>query len=374
MSKKEEVQETLIVEGEAENGQPSISKISKNGYKLLKENKIDKAIDCFMSILQIEDNNNYALVGMGDAERKKGAFKNAINYYKKCLDFHPDNNYALFGLADCYKFMNKHQKVIDTWKQYLVHDEKNITVLTRIADAYRKIRDYKNSRAVYLKVLEIEDNNPFAIIGLGHLNYDFKEYSNALLYWEKMLDTDIEKIDIRVLTSIGNCHRKLKTFSKGIYFFEQAISKEPNNFYAAFGLADCYRGLNQQEKSLEYWKIILKQDPRNKVIITRAGDAYRSMENYEKAQEYYEHALNIEYDTYAVLGLALIAKIQGKFDEAIRSLHRLKEQEPKSYRIYIELADCYEKINEKHKAIETLEEFTRLGIRNAKVTEMLERL
>jgi tetratricopeptide (TPR) repeat protein len=179
-------------------------------------------------------------------------------------------------------------------------------------------------------------------------------------------------VDIRVLTSIGNCHRKLKTFQEGIEFFEKALGKEPNNFYALFGLADCYRGMNHQELSLEFWNRILEQDPRNKVILTRAGDAYRHLNDFDQAVEYYERALNIEFDTYAVLGLAMVAKAQGKYDEALESLKRLIQQDPKNYRFFMELADCYLKKGEKNRAVETLEEFQKLGIRNTSIAEMLE--
>jgi len=352
----------------------NISEVSKTGYRLLRENKIHDAIDCFSNILKIDEDNNYALVGMGDATRKRGSCREAAVFYQRCLDRHPGNNYALFGLADCYKALNQYHKAIEIWEQYLLHDDKNITVLTRVADAYRKVRDFKNSKAIYLRVLEMEASNPYAIIGLGHLHYDFKEYKDALFYWEKMIKINPANVDIRVLTSIGNCHRKLKTFADGIPYFERALQKEGDNFYAVFGLADCYRGLNQQEQSLKYWNHILEQDPRNKVILTRAGDAYRSMGDFEKAQNYYERALNIEFDIYAVMGLALIAKIQGRYDEAGTSLRRLIQQDSKDYRIFIELADCCLKKGDRNQAIEVLEEFQRLGIRNAHISEMLEGL
>jgi len=351
-----------------------ISEFSKNGYKLLKENKISEAVDCFSSILLIDKNNNYALVGMGDAARKKGACREAVGFYQRCLERHPGNNYALFGLADCYKSLNQYRKAIELWERYLLHDEKNITVLTRVADAYRKIRDFKHSKEVYLRVLEMEDTNPYAIIGLGHLHYDFKEYRDALYYWMKMLEIDTGEIDIRVLTSIGNCHRKLKTFSEGVPYFEEALHREPGNFYAIFGLADCYRGLNRQDRSVDYWNRILEQDPRNKVILTRAGDAYRNMGNFDRAQGYYERALNIEFDTYAVLGLALIVKARGNYDEAAVSLRRLLQQDTRNYRIFLEIADCCLKKGDKRQAVEILEEFQQLRIRNIHVAEMLERI
>jgi tetratricopeptide (TPR) repeat protein len=351
-----------------------IADLSKKGYQLLKENRIAESMECFSSILLTDENNNYALVGMGDAARKRGAFRDAVEYYRRCLAYHPGNNYALFGLADCYKALNQYHKAIEIWEQYLLHDDKNITVLTRVADAYRKVRDFKHSKAVYLRVLDMEAQNPYAIIGMGHLHYDFKEYREALFYWEKMLEPGRDSVDIRVLTSIGNCHRKLKTFEEGIGYFERALEREPYNFYALFGLADCYRGMNQQHRSLEYWNRILEQDPRNKVILTRAGDAYRNLNDYDRAVEYYRRALNIEFDTYAVLGLAVVAKVQGKYDESTESLRRLIQQDPKNYRFYLELADCLVKMGEKTQAVEALGGYQKLGIRNPYVTDMLERL
>ena len=189
-----------------------------------------------------------------------------------------------------------------------------------------------------------------------------------------MLKYGLENVDIRVLTSIGNCHRKLKTFSEGIPFFEAALNRENNNFYALFGLADCYRGMNQGEKAIEYCKRILELDPKNKMILTRTGDAYRNLNAFDTAKEYYERALNIEFDTYAILGLVLISKAQEKYSEAITSLKRLVQQDSRNYRLYLELSDCYNKNGERKKAVETLEDFQKLGIKNQKITEMLENI
>ena len=120
-----------------------IAELSKKGYQLLKESEFDQAREALFQILDIEDNNNYALVGLGDTSRKENKFNEAITFYNKCLSFYPSNNYALFGLADCYKALNQYSKAIDIWQQYLVHDDKNITVITRVADAYHKIHEFK---------------------------------------------------------------------------------------------------------------------------------------------------------------------------------------------------------------------------------------
>ena len=220
----------------------------------------------------------------------------------------------------------------------------------------------------------MEKDNPYALIGLGHLSYDFKEYKDALSYWTRIYDINIDNVDIRVLTAIGNCHRKLKTFEKGTYFFDKALERDPKNFYALFGLADCYRGMNQQAKSIEYWNKILEIDPHNKVILTRAGDAYRTTGNYDEAVKYYTKALEIDFDIYAAIGLALICKCQGKFEEAVDRFKNLIRNDPRNSRLYVDLAETYSLMNRKEDAIKLLEDYLHNDGKNIQIRNLLERL
>jgi hypothetical protein len=53
----------------AEGKKDEISELSKKGYQLLKDNRAVEAMDCFAKILDLDEGNNYARVGMGDAAR-----------------------------------------------------------------------------------------------------------------------------------------------------------------------------------------------------------------------------------------------------------------------------------------------------------------
>jgi tetratricopeptide (TPR) repeat protein len=97
------------------------------------------------------------------------------------------------------------------------------------------------------------------------------------------------------------------------------------------------------------------------------------MEEFERAEQCYQRALNIEYDTYAILGLALICRHRGDIDEAVESLQSLKEREPSNHRIYVELANTYMHAGRKDDAVEVLNEFLSKGHTNGYVTELLER-
>ncbi len=352
----------------------NVAELSKRGYKALRSDQLEEAERCFREVLTLEADNTYALVGLGDLARKRGDHRKAIGFYKQCLQHHETNNYALFGLADSYKALKEYKQAIDIWERYLQRDERNITVLTRIADAYKKVRNFEKSRELYLRALEMEPGNPYALIGLGYLHFDFKHYAEALDYWQRVLDQPENAQNIKILTAIGNCHRKLKTFEQGLPFFQRALEIEPDNFYANFGMADCYRGLQDQDRSLLHWLAILKRDPANKVILTRAGDSFRILERLDEAEEYYRKALNIGYDAYAVLGLAIISKERGRYAEAVESLEKLTRNDPRNARLIHTLAECYIALNQKDKARTLLSSFARTGMRNAFVSDLLERL
>lgn len=296
----------------------------------------------YEEILERDSTNRYALVALGDIERRERKYDRAIDYYSRCLEFEPENNYALFGLAESYRALRRYGEAIVVWERYIKHDGENVTVLTRVADAYRKTGAFERSRDLYLAVLEIEEDNPYALIGLGHLYYDFHEYESAKYYWERMYEIAGPKPDIRVLTALGNCHRKLRTYELGVPYFFEALAIEQDNFYALYGLADCYRGMRFAERSLEYWTRILENDPSNKVILTRAGDACLALGELENAAEYYHRALEVDFDLFAMIGLAVIHRKRGEYNDAIEALEELSVSNPGNSRIVLELVSCYE--------------------------------
>ena len=124
-------------EKKSEPVQVSISELSKRGYQLLKEDHIAEAEENFRRLLEMEPTNNYALVGLGDAARKRKSYHEAIKHYEVCLLHHVGNKYALVGLADSYRSLKQFHRAIEIWEKYLAQGDSDVTVLTRIADAYR---------------------------------------------------------------------------------------------------------------------------------------------------------------------------------------------------------------------------------------------
>jgi tetratricopeptide (TPR) repeat protein len=108
--------------------------------------------------------------------------------------------------------------------------------------------------------------------------------------------------------------------------------------------------------------------------LTKKGYTFLKEDLLDEAEEYYKRALNIEFDTYAVLGLALINKAKGNYLEALESLTGLLVNEAKNPRLYTEIAECYIELGNKDKAQAILARYLRTGQKNSRISELLDKV
>jgi tetratricopeptide (TPR) repeat protein len=104
------------------------------------------------------------------------------------------------------------------------------------------------------------------------------------------------------------------------------------------------------------------------------GDAHRTLGDYTAATNCYNQALDIEFDAYALMGLARISAETGNIDDAVARLRRLIKNDQTNYRVYIELSNCYLRIGKRTDAVAVLKEFLAQGIHNKTVGEMVENI
>lgn len=318
---------------------------SRQANLWLKEGKLNDAEKAFHEVLELEQGNSYALVGLAQVAKRRGDLSKAIHFYQECLQHAPYNSVAMLGLADCYRANSQLPKALPLWEKHLELHGKNTAVLTRMADAYRRTKRIDKARQAYTTALTDDPKNVYALIGLGYLHYEQQVFSEALACWSKAHTLNKARLDVRLLTNLGNCHRKLHSYNDGIPYFQHALELEPGNFFALFGLADCHRGLHQPEQSLHFWEAILGKDPNNKIVLTRAGDALRQLGQLDAAQSRYRTALQVGFDCFAAMGLATVLKINGQYQEALNYLHDIQQNDPNNPRVAQLIADCQHRLN-----------------------------
>jgi tetratricopeptide (TPR) repeat protein len=96
--------------------------------------------------------------------------------------------------------------------------------------------------------------------------------------------------------------------------------------------------------------------------------------NLDGAADYYQRALDIDYDYYAAIGLALISKEKGEYANAIDTLSKLYTMEKNNTRLISELVECYVANNEKAKAMALLKTNIDSGNTHPSIKELFDEL
>lgn len=333
-------------------GMESAIELSKKGTQLLKNKRFKEAEKVLQKAFDLDHENAYILVGLGDLYREQKKYDKAISYYDRILDIDPYNVFALRGTGDAYRGLNAHGKAIEYWKRYLECNRDDIQVMTRLGDSNKKLDNFKESENYYLQALSINGNDRYALLGLGSLYYKTEQDDEALIYLEKLLSIDDHYV--AVLTMVGNIYRRRKEHEKAITFYEKAVRHEPGNTFALYGLGDCFRWLQQYEEVVRWWTKILDKEPKNQVMHSRVGDAYLNIGDTEMALDHYKKSLKIRFDPYALLGMSRIYRTDGKLDEAEECCMKILEQSPSNTRGQDELLEIYKERGNPEEGIEIL--------------------
>jgi len=313
--------------------------LSKKGNKLLRGGNYSEAEQVLLEAAELDPNNAYILVGLGDLYRETRKYNRAITHYEKILALEEQNVFALRGIGDAYRGMNQHDKAIHYWQRYLQCNPDDIQVMTRVGDSYKKLRNTGESERYYRQALGVAPDDRYALLGIGSLFYKAEKDDDALLFLERLLGLDDSYV--AVLTMVGNIYRRRQEFERAIAYYQKAVDYESDNTFALYGLGDCYRWLRRYPEVVCWWVRILDKEPRNQVMHSRVADAYFNMGVHDKALEHYQASLKIRFDPYAHLGLARIYRKNGRLSEAEESCLRILDQAPEHLRGLEELGDIY---------------------------------
>lgn len=326
--------------------------LSRKGNRLLRKGLFQEAEQVLREAYELNPDNPYILVGLGDLYREQKKFGKAVNYYEKILSIDEKNVFALRGAGDAHRGKNEHDRAISYWKRYLECNEDDIQVLTRVGDSYKKLKKYSESEKYYLRALEINDKDKYALLGVGSLFYKLEKDDKALRYLGRLLELD--EGYVAVLTMVGNIYRRRQEYDRAIQYYAKAVELEPGNTFALYGLGDCNRWMKNYDEVVKWWSMILEKEPRNQVMHSRVGDACLNTGDYEKAVEHYQASLRIRFDPYACQGMARIFRRQGKYPEAVEYCRKVLRQSPNNLRVLEELAEIYREMGETEKAEELM--------------------
>jgi tetratricopeptide (TPR) repeat protein len=172
---------------------------------------------------------------------------------------------------------------------------------------------------------------------------------------------------------IGNALYREGRYEEALAYFQEYMSKNPDQFGIGINLGNCFMALKKYDEAIKtYLKVIegfkkVKSDLKGfetaATIYASIGEAYSSLENFEQATEYYKKSMEVLPPTDAAVAYntAEILFSGGKTDEAIVYYSLASKLKPEMALYYAKLGYAFLNKGDMSAALSNFETFVKLA-------------
>ncbi|MCK8817303.1 tetratricopeptide repeat protein [Natroniella sulfidigena] len=327
----------------------------------IKLEKYEKAINYLEKMKDKEMLDAKVYIKLGDLYDKLNNSKAYINYsyaYKLTQDYT-----TLKKLADyCYK-KDKFEEA-QKYYQHLIELKEKEEDIYKLSKISFKQRNYHTAEKYLKKLSKQKEDDPYIYLYLAYCKFKQEDYNNSITYLNKSWKKNKlnEKNDKKVLNKtdrkdlfykLGAAHLEVGNYEKAKQNYRQVLGYDHNNFEASVKVGICLEKEGQYNKAIEIYKEVLELKPN--LLTTYYGIIISNYQlgNYHEVIKFLKELIRKTrkpkiYQLYNQLG---------REEELISCLKELKEEFPKNYFIYINLALAYERLNNPQAAQNYLEAY-----------------
>ncbi len=150
------------------------------GISYYDKGMIDKAIEEFKEVLEIDPDDVETHYHLGNAYADKGMSDEAISMYKKVIEKNPEFIDSYLSLGTLYLDMDMVDEAISLCKQAISANPDDSFLCFHLGEAYVRNGQYKKAIKAFNKAISINPMDPETQYRLAESYYETKQYDMAL--------------------------------------------------------------------------------------------------------------------------------------------------------------------------------------------------
>lgn len=298
------------------------------GYLLAALKRYDEARQQFETAANLDPKDPGPLILEARTYQEQNAIALAAQLYDKAVSVDPKNLEALLGKAQIAAEQHNVQAAVTTFQTILdmqTNDYDRAAVMDQIANVYANEQMDSDADTTYRRAIDAYPSVPEAHVVYGDYLNKKGDKAGAEREWNLGLGPNNDNPD--ALARVGELAMQNKDWNKAIDMFKRLTQ-------VASGSAVAYLEL---------------------------GQAYVAAQNYTSAQTAFKQSFQIDRTPEALVGLATADEATKNYSEAVQIYEAIDKDAPELVKanpqLLLELARCYEGVNQPQKARDT---YTRL--------------
>jgi tetratricopeptide (TPR) repeat protein len=238
---------------------------------------IDKAIDAYLQLIQVDGDAADAHSLLGELYLKKGAYPQAIGSFKSAFSAKPDDGQSRKNLVAAYHHYaqhldgkEQHNEAIDRLRSALALSPEQANLRLSLINTYQRAGDFSSAETELARLLEdapqslqAESISKNLHVARGNALMNQRKYAAALAEFEK-IDTSAKSAEI--YNTIGYLYLLRRQPVSAIAAFESALDLAPRNNIA-------FQNLLSIKSQFERQFVDDRHSPRIKNLLARARNS-----------------------------------------------------------------------------------------------------
>ena len=374
-----------------------------SAYQIL--NNHEEAIKYLEKALELDEDENF-LTAIAMSEIKLNQFENALRHYKQLSLLCPSKDTYKYNIATCYEALGDIPTAIKILEQMVYINPKFTLPAQKLASLYIKINELNKAKEIYDNIL-LKNNvtadimHQYAVLSSSLCDSDTAErmlkkvikmnpniakahkdlgiiYLNKRLfdYAEDEFQTALKLApnDFEILFEYGNYLYSISKNIEAERFYGEALDVNPENVLALTFMGLNKLVLNKLDEAYDYIMKAIKNEPNHEYVQFCAGRILYAREEYEDAKRYLIRAVEQNPDIETQNTLALTYFKLGEYQSALNIFKNIDSKRPNNTSVMMEIARCYEALNDSDKALEYLEKIVAIFPDYEDAHEMIRKL
>jgi predicted O-linked N-acetylglucosamine transferase (SPINDLY family) len=279
-----------------------------------------------LQVIKWQSKNNNKLDNIKFNQERKYNLINSIyqlhvNQQKSLLDEWCDEALELF-------LTKEYEKSEKKYKQVLIADINHAEAWFHLGILYHKKEQYPDALNALLRALELDSSKAVWHYSLGLVLEELGTIPQAIRAYQESIALDPQWISAH--NRLGNIWFKAGDLEQAESMYRQVLTACPEHCAGYMNLGNILLARNQIDEAIDAYEKALSLKPRDPDILNNLGVAFEAKKDKAQASFYFG------YSCYR----------QGKYQEAIDCYHEFLEYQTGGIAFYLDLADCYKKLED----------------------------
>lgn len=293
--------------------------LNNKGVCLIELGYLEKAKECFIKVLEIKPNDEYALKGLDVCNSTKEVNPKDLLLESRSKEWLRKGNDLMESGST--------KEAIKCYQNALKIEPNSVVILYNIGYALWSMGQYRMAISYCEKALVIDPNYTHAWNTLGNAYSDINEITKAIKSYQKAIELDRKYI--YSWNGLGLIYKNQQRFEDSLKCFNEALNIKPNFIMAIHNKGNLLSQFGKHQLALDCYSEVLSLDPKYYPAIQGKWKELLELEEFENAIEVMSEALNLfprKGEIWNDLGVGFV-KI-GKFSEALKCFSRALEINP----------------------------------------------